>query len=266
MKQLRLKVITCESLSREMFLAAAFSDHIIDFKFFPRTAHEEPEGMQRLLQEEIDCSSSPALRDGSCQKGVICPACCDTAYDHIVIGIGLCGNAVAGITAGTTPLVVPKMHDCNAFLLGSARRFKEFMAEDPGTVFYLLGQVERSAELSDVDGLPRSTGLGRKLSEYIEKYGEDNAKYLMEIEHSWTASHNRAAYLFPELGTTLSHSIRQKVRAYTDQFGWELIALKQETEFFQRLLGADWDADTFLIVEPGMTVLPTHDDEVLTCQ
>ncbi len=141
---MRFKVLTCEALSREMYLAAAFSQHVIDFKFFNRDYHDDPEKMKKALQAEIDCTSLKRSDAVNSHDRIRCPACSDQDYDYIILGIGLCGNAVADVRAGTIPLVVPKAHDCNTFLLGSRERYQEFIAEEPGTIFYHFGQVERS--------------------------------------------------------------------------------------------------------------------------
>ena len=53
-----------------------------------------------------------------------------TQYDYIVIAIGLCGNAIEGVKAGNSPFITPKTHDCNSFLPGSIRRFKELMDDE----------------------------------------------------------------------------------------------------------------------------------------
>lgn len=259
---MRLKVLTCESLSREMFLAAAFSEHIIDFKFFSRKSHDEPEKMHGLLQAEIDRSSRPSDEANNCQEGIICPACSHEDYDYIVIGVGLCGNATADICARNIPLVIPKAHDCNTFLLGSREKFQEFIDEEPGTIFYHFGQVERS-DIAKIDALPRSTGLGRDLSEYIEKYGEENAIYLKNIEYNWTHSHSRAAYLFPEIPSHLRDRKEAEVREYVKQFNWKVVKLLENKVFFSRLLGGNWDEEFFLVVEPGKHIVPSNNEAVL---
>ena len=40
-------------------------------------------------------------------------------YDAILLGYGLCGNGLAGVTARHTRLVLPRAHDCIGILMGS---------------------------------------------------------------------------------------------------------------------------------------------------
>lgn len=54
---MKFKAITCESLSREMYFAASFSEHVIDFKFFNRDYHDDPKKINKALQTEIDFTS-----------------------------------------------------------------------------------------------------------------------------------------------------------------------------------------------------------------
>lgn len=266
MKQLRLKVISCESLSRELYLAAAFSSHIVDLKFFARKAHEVPEQMRSSIQFEIDRTGSGKSRVPESGCDILCPACLDTQYDYIVIAIGLCGNATAGVRAGDTPLIIPKTHDCNSFLMGSAGRFKEFMAEDPGTIFYHFGQVERSTDIGMIDSVPKNTGLGGTYEEYEKKYGKENAKYLIDFEYKWTRSHKRAAYLYPESAGEVIDWKMNEVKDYASQFNWRVERLAESGEFFRLMLSGSWDEEYFLTVRPGEEIVPSYDDGVIRCK
>lgn len=261
---MRLKVLTCEALSREMYFAAAFSEHVLDFKFFNRDYHDYPDKMNKALQVEIDFTSFKTWDTVNSYDGIRCPACSNEKYDYIIIGIGLCGNAIADIQARTIPLVIPRAHDCNTFLLGSKEKFKEFIGQEPGTIFYHFGQVERS-DVARVDAVPKSTGLGRDISEYIEKYGEENAIYLKEMEYNWTRYHKRAAYLFPKINPKLKNEKGKEVSEYVKQFNWSVVKLLESKAFFARLLSGNWDEDEFLIVPSGKKVVPTNDDTIIEC-
>jgi len=54
-------------------------------------------------------------------------------HDAIVLAHGLCGEATAGLRAGSIPLVVPRSHDCITIFLGSRDRYTTEFTGNPGT-------------------------------------------------------------------------------------------------------------------------------------
>ena len=99
-------------------------------------------------------------------------------YDAIALGYGLCGNGLAGVEARSIPLVLPRAHDCITLLMGSRTRFESYFQDHPGVYYRSAGWVERGA---DLEPLARNqTGMGFTLDALIERYGEDNGRFLYE--------------------------------------------------------------------------------------
>ena len=97
---MRLKVISCEVLTREMQAAAARSHNQIDLEFLPMSLHDEERSVLRgKIQNIIDGADA-------------------SRHDSVVLGYGLCGNSVAGLQAREIPLVVPRAHDCISIFFG----------------------------------------------------------------------------------------------------------------------------------------------------
>ncbi len=90
-------------------------------RFLPGGLHNEPEKLQRCLQQSIDEAS---------QKG---------DADRLVIGYGVCGLGTVGIQARTIPLAMPRVHDCIALFLGGDAAYKREFARYPGTYYYSVG-------------------------------------------------------------------------------------------------------------------------------
>ena len=246
---MRIKVIACETLFREIHLAAAVSPQLCDVKFLPRECHDDLHLMRRMLDEELAATNGDG---GACvERGVCCPACGTRRYNSVVLVMGLCGNTVQGLRAPDVPLVLPKVHDCSGLLLGGNDRY---LAEEKRTVFYHQGAVEQlGAGL--VDAVPKKYGLGRSLQEYIGKYGEDNGRYIFEMEHHFVAYNERALVLkHPESPT--GQATHEKVSEYVAkaQFGWRVESRAVDMTLFHRLLAGDWDPTHFLVVPPGQTV------------
>lgn len=97
---MRLKVIACDALRREICAAAATSRHRADLEFLPNDHADGPELLARV-QEAVDRAA-------------------EAQYDAIVLAYALCGNGVAGLQSRTTQLVIPRANDCIGFLTGGA--------------------------------------------------------------------------------------------------------------------------------------------------
>ena len=100
---MRLKIIACEVLCREICLLAAGSPNQVDVEFLPKGLHDmRSVRMLERLQQTLDAV------DG-------------TRYDAVAFGYALCGNGLAGLAARSIPVVLPRAHDCITLFLGSAR-------------------------------------------------------------------------------------------------------------------------------------------------
>ena len=169
-----LKVIACEIAFRELCYAAARSTNLIDFEFLTQGYHDIPGTGRTEIQKRID--AVPAGK-----------------YEAIVLGYGLCSNILTGLTTAHTPLVIPRAHDCITFFLGSKERYQEFFNAHPGTYYYTAGWLEcakRRGSTGPVWGgaqLPASAnaGLQATYEQWVQKYGEDQAKYLLEEMSRW---------------------------------------------------------------------------------
>ena len=120
------------------------------------------------------------------------------------------------------PLVIPKAHDCITLFLGSRARYQEQFEDFPGTYWYAQDYIERD------DGSGGSLALGSGLdtnvdevyAEYVEKYGQDNADYLMEVMGAWKQHYKRAAYI--DLGIGDGSAVAAKAQEQAARRGLEL--------------------------------------------
>ena len=113
---LKLKIIACDVLNREISYLASQSCCHVDVTFLHQGLHDTPDKLKIQLQQAIDQTN----RDGypyDYFKTV-------PDYDYIIIGYGLCSNGIVGISSEKIPLVVPRGHDCITFLLGSKEKYE----------------------------------------------------------------------------------------------------------------------------------------------
>lgn len=243
---MRLKCLACEVLARPLYLCAAYSPHIVDLELLRRGLHNHPAGLRAELQERID-------------------ACSGQGYDAVVLGYGLCGQATAGLVARSIPLVIPRAHDCITLFLGSRQCYQQEFERYPGTYWYALDYLERSDGSSD--GLALGAGGGSNIEavyeEYVQKYGKDNADYLMEVMGAWQAHYQRAAYI--DMGVGDGSRVEKLARADAARRGWLFEKLAGDLVLIRRLLYGDWD-DDFLMLEPGQALIMTGDDQVIGCR
>jgi Protein of unknown function (DUF1638) len=241
---MKLKCLSCEALARLAYLCAAQSPHIVEVELFRIGLHNEPPNLRAQLQAHIDGV------DG--QK-----------YDAIVLVYGLCGKATAGLTARDLPLVIPRAHDCITLFLGSRQRYQDQFENQPGTYWYTQDYIERRENVAT----PLSLGAGMDSAnieslydEYVEKYGEDNAAYLMEVMGAWQSHYQRAVYI--EMGVGDGSGVERQTQEEASKRGWRFERLSGNLTLVQRLLAAEWD-DDFLVVEPGQQIGQAYDETVM---
>jgi hypothetical protein len=250
---LRLRAITCEVLARPVYLFASRTPNIVDVSLLRKRLHDQPGTLRGLLQAEIDSASS-AL----------------PPYDAIVLAYGLCGGAAAGIEARCVPVVLPRAHDCITLMLGSRERYEVEFTEHPGTYWYAPDYLERS----DVDGGGSAGGLvgmgaltdeadQATYADYVARFGEDNAAYLMEMTGAWRSHYNRAVFVASDVAG--STSLEERVREEADRQGWVFERLAGDLILVRRLLEGDW-ADDFLVLEPGDRLAMSYDVSVVRAE
>ncbi len=241
---MRLKLIGCEVIFREMCDAVARSPHQVDVEFLPKGLHDLGARAMRESLEAAVAQAGPGR------------------YDAILLGYGLCGNGLHGLRARALPLVVPRAHDCIALLFGSRHAYREYFERNPGVYFRSTGWLERGQTLAQVAQL--RTGLGTTLDALIAKYGEDNGRYLYEELYRYESAYRQLTYI--ETGLEPDSSFEQRARQEAARKGWAFSKVRGSLDLFQRLVRGDWDDADFLVVEPGFEIVARYDDGVMAAR
>ena len=163
-----------------------------------------------------------------------------------------------------TSLVVPRAHDCITLYLGSAERYGAEFRGNPGTYWYTTDYFERGGDGGGGVALGASENAEKMdavYQEYVAKYGQDNADYLMEVMGAWQAHYSRAAYIEAE-GLQLPDYTTQ-VAELADRRGWRLERLAGSIILIRDLIEGRWDEERFLVVPPGRTIIPTYDGRIV---
>jgi hypothetical protein len=215
-------------MQREAYYCAARSPNVVDVVVMPQGLHIEPEKLRREVQKALDVT-------GDIQN---------KPYNASLLGYGLCSNGIVGLSA-KIPVVVPRGHDCITLLLGSKDRYKEYFDSHKGTYWFSPGWIE-------TDNQPGKERLERTLREYIEKFGEDNARYLMETEQNWLKEYNWATYI--DWGFANAESEKRFTKKAAEFLGWKYDEVKGDPGLIQRLVDGQWNENEFLIVQPGQKI------------
>ena len=238
---MRYKLISCEVLYREMCDAVARSAHIVDVEFHSKGLHDlGMKPMREALQKAVDAV------DGS-------------LYDAVLLGYALCGNGLNGLRARNVPLVLPRAHDCIALLFGSRQKYQVFFDETPGVYFRSTGWLERGEALEQVTQF--TVGMASTLEALIEKYGEDNGRYLFEELHRYRKSYRQLTYI--ETGIESSDQFERRAKEEAERRGWAFTKVQGDLRLFRQLTSGEWDETDFLVVPPGFEIEATYDDGVV---
>ena len=245
---MRLKLVACEVFRREFCFAAANSRHVIDLQFQSFGLHDTPDQLRIETQKQID--QTPADR-----------------YPYILIGYGLCSRGTADLQARNIPLIIPRAHDCITLFLGSRARYNQEFLGHPGTYWYSAGWIERRGDSVSQQGMldtMHQSQLKSRYDRYVDKYGEDNAKYLIEMEDQWVVNYDRAAFI--DTGIGLIDEYRKFTQELAKSRGWEYEELEGDNTLIHRFMNCEWDDENFLEVPPGHHIADVYDEGVITAK
>jgi hypothetical protein len=236
-------------LARSVYLCAARSPHVVDVRLNRRGLHDDPPNLRTILQAQIDEIGAP--------------------YDAAVLAYGLCGGATAGLRAGAIPLVVPRAHDCITLFLGSRDRYSAEFLGHPGSFWYVQDYLERTDDGSAFGGVGAVSDAASRATyeEYVEKYGEDNAAYLMEALGAWRSHYDRAAYV--DMGVAHPDAAglaEDRARDDAERRGWRFEKLAGELILIKRLIDGDWGEDDMLVIAPGEQLAMSYDERVIRAE
>lgn len=242
---MRLKLVACEILYRELCAAVARSINQVDIEFLPKGLHDIGQaGMSARLTEVLAAVDS-------------------SKYEAVLMGYGLCSNGLVGLTAKNIPLVVPRAHDCITLFLGSKQRYLDYFHKHTGVYFKTSGWIERGEGLTQYhqDSIQHQAGMTQTYDELVAKYGEDNAKFLYDQLCNMTRNYSGIALI--EMGIEPDDRFERQAREEAAERNWKFEKLAGDMTLIQRLVDGPWDADRFLVVPPGGRVAPSFNENVI---
>lgn len=239
---MKLKLIACEVITREVCWSMGSSPHTIDMFFTPKGAHESGDLLRKTIQDEIDKTEQNTL----------------VQYDAILLGYGLCGNGTAWLSSSRYPLVIPRAHDCCTLFLGSRSRFKKLFEDNPSRPYSSNGYMERGDSYLNESTMGAALGLNKSYEDYVELYGEENARYIMESIESSEKDVCKELY-FIDIPETTNPEKRELLLKEAEGEGYDVTVQKGSLDLIQNLLKGKWKDEDFLIIPPGEKSVPLYD-------
>lgn len=242
---MKFKCISCDALSRQTYLCASGSPHLIDVELVSMGLHIKPEELKRTLQDKIDSVT-------------------DTTYDAILLCYGLCGQATVGLVAREIPIVIPRAHDCITLCLGSKEKYKKQQAVCPGTIWYTKDYMERLDNATEFSGMGASSVELYDENAYeamVGRMGKERADRIIASMGDMTKNYERVVFI--EQGMVDSKKEEEFVRKEAEEKGWRFEKMTGDIKIIKGLLDGDWPEEDYLRVEPGQKITIGFGDKIV---
>lgn len=159
---MRLALVGCMVMNREIGRLISESDNVVRAWWMRQGLHDTPDVLRSELQRTVDEIEKENEKIPQSLR-----------FQAVVLAYGLCSNGVIGLRSRSLPIIIPRCDDCISLFLGSADRYRRLFREMPGAYWYNNGWIEQAFT-------PSKENYAKKRAEYVERYGEDNADFLME--------------------------------------------------------------------------------------
>jgi len=203
------KIIICGAIEEEI---QSLLPKDINIEVIDSDHHRTPKMLGSILQDAIDDS--------------------DDEIDTIILGYGLCSLALVGLKANQSKLIIPRVDDCIALLLGSTEAYKQQTSKEPGTYYLTKG-------LMDAGITPFE-----EHEQLISKYGKEQAEFMTNL-----LLNNFKRLVFINNQNNNSEHYCNLSRSSAKQFGLRFEEITGTNQYFKKLLFGPWD-DDFVIIMP----------------
>ncbi len=218
-QKLPVVILACEIM--KSMLPDLLPDGLVDqLTYFDYGLHRVPNKLTWTLQEAIDSIETPSL---------------------IVLGYGLCGNGLNGIRARQHTLLIPRVDDCIAILLGSHKKYMQEFEAVPGTYYLSKGWLESGSHPL------------KEYHEYVEKYGEKDAAWVMDQQYRHYDRLALVAHTPADIDKYRAQA--EAVARYCEQWGMRYEEILGSDVYVRRMIeviaALEKADDDFVIVPPG---------------
>ena len=213
----RTLVVACATVIEEMLplLPPGMQHQILDFGL-----HIQPNKLRESLQAGIDAISAD--------------------IDTVLLGYGMCSQAVIGLSSRQFRLVVPRVDDCISIFLGTREAYTQQCHAEPGTYYLTKGWIEvGSTPFTEYD-------------EMVKRLGPEKAARVQKL---LLKHYTRLALI--NTGQYEMERYREYARQTAERFNLRFEEIEGSNAMVKKMVEGDWD-DEFIVIEPGDTIRYEH--------
>lgn len=207
-----IKILACATVIEEMrqLMPREISYQKLDFGL-----HVNPASLKTRLQQNIDATPED--------------------IHTIILGYGLCSQAVIGLKSEHCRLVMPKVDDCITIFLGSAKARQEQHKNNPGTYYVTKGWLKGGTPFDEYGSL-------------VKKYGpEATGRIFNRMLKNYTR------LVFIATGKSRLVDYRNEARGIADRFHLQFEEVKGDSAIIKRMIYGPWLED-FVVADPGRAI------------
>jgi hypothetical protein len=206
-------VLACATVMEELkpLLPPEMGYSVLDFGL-----HVKPDSLRQVLQQTIN-EKTPGI-------------------DTLILGYGLCSQAVVGLKSNHCRLIVPRVDDCIAIFLGSDKAYKQQHKMAPGTYYLTKGWLKTG-------GTPF-----KEYDDFAKKYGVEKA---LRIMRQIIKNYTRLAFI--NTGRSDLETYQAQARDVARRFDLTYEEIEGSDSLVRKMLGGPWD-DDFVVADPNCAI------------
>ncbi len=242
----RLLLVACRVFERELEVLARSAKTELQIHYVEIGLHEQPGAQLRAaLQEEINTVP-------------------EEDFEAVGLGYGLCNRGLVGLKARGLPVVIPRAHDCLGILLGSSKRYLAELEKEAGTYFQSAGWIEHLPADRTIRPMAAGGEMSVKKEEFIAKFGEEAAQFLIEQYAKFTQYYKRLAFISTPVANVDGRE--RKAEEIAKQQGWKFEKLSGDMGWLRRLVDGEWHDREFLVLKPHEKLSLSYGDDLMTAE
>ena len=208
------EIISCRTLETELTKAMRDTGTDYPVHWLESGLHDDPKKLTSAYRELFDSIRA----------------------DRVLMAMGYCGNALAGLPVGRFELIIPRADDCITLLLGSHAR-REAIGREKAAYYLTEGWMRGERN------------LWVEYQAMVEDYGEELAQ---ELAGDMYAPYRTLALL--DSGAEDVAPLVEKTKIIADTLHFRQEVIPATLEFLKQLLTGPWPENRFLRIPPGGAV------------